>query len=340
MKKVLVTGSAGFIGMRMALKLEEKNYQVVGIDNLNTYYSVQLKLNRLKNQGFDISGIQYKKEIFNASGSSFIQIDITDFPSIDQLFQKEQFDYIIHLAAQAGVRYSIENPHAYVDSNVRGFLNILEACAKHKVKHLIYASSSSVYGTNTKIPFNEEDKTDSQVSLYAATKKANESMAHSYSSIYGLKTTGLRFFTVYGPWGRPDMALFKFTKKMLNNEAIDIYNNGQLSRDFTYIDDVVGGVFQVLTHYEKNNQPLNQLFNIGNGQPVSLLDFITCLEKELNIKAKTNMMGMQPGDVPITFADTNKIKSQTNYLVKTKIETGVRRFVNWYKDYYSFLNHD
>jgi UDP-glucuronate 4-epimerase len=333
MKKVLVTGSAGFIGMHTVLKLQSQGYEVVGIDNLNTYYSVELKLNRLKQQGIDVSKIQYNKEISGHEHIIFSQIDITDFQSIEQLFSKHQFDYVIHLAAQAGVRYSIENPHAYVDSNVKGFLNILEACAQHKIDHLIYASSSSVYGTNTKVPFNEEDKTDSQVSLYAATKKANESMAHSYSSIYGLRTTGLRFFTVYGPWGRPDMALFKFTKKMLNNEPIDIYNNGNLSRDFTYIDDIVNGISTLTASDIFDSKNIN-IFNVGNGSPIKLLDFVAELENTLKIKAKLNMMPMQLGDVSVTFADTSKLQLTTGYTPNIDIKQGVQRFVDWYKVYY------
>ncbi|MEQ8241276.1 MAG: NAD-dependent epimerase/dehydratase family protein [Cyclobacteriaceae bacterium] len=334
MKKVLVTGSAGFIGMHTALKLEQEGYEVIGIDNLNTYYSVQLKLNRLKNQGFDVSGIQYEKEIVNSAGSSFIQIDITDFPSIDHLFEKNKFDYIIHLAAQAGVRYSIENPHAYVDSNVRGFLNILEACAKHQVQHLIYASSSSVYGTNSKIPFNEEDKTDSQVSLYAATKKANESMAHSYSSIYGLKTTGLRFFTVYGPWGRPDMALFKFTKNILENKPIEIYNHGKLSRDFTYIDDIVSGMVSIMKYDNNSSADFADIYNIGAGKPTTLMSFIEELEDALGQISIKNYLDMQNGDVITTFANTNKMTKATGYEPSTQIKEGIKEFVRWYCDYY------
>jgi UDP-glucuronate 4-epimerase len=333
MKKVLVTGSAGFIGMHTVLKLQSQGYEVVGIDNLNTYYSVELKLNRLKQQGIDVSKIQYNKEISGHEHIIFSQIDITDFQSIEQLFSKHQFDYVIHLAAQAGVRYSIENPHAYVDSNVKGFLNILEACAQHKIDHLIYASSSSVYGTNSKVPFNEEDKTDSQVSLYAATKKANESMAHSYSSIYGLRTTGLRFFTVYGPWGRPDMALFKFTKKILNNEPIDIYNNGNLSRDFTYIDDIVECILRI-TDLNLVNKTNHKVINIGNGSPVKLMDFIRELENSLQKTSLKNMMPMQAGDVHETYADITELKNIINFTPNISLKEGVHQFVLWYLNYY------
>jgi UDP-glucuronate 4-epimerase len=331
MKKILVTGSAGFIGMHTALKLNDMGYQVVGIDNLNTYYSVQLKLDRLKQQGIDTSQIQYDLELVGTKGILFNQIDITDFQAIDNLFKKHKFDYVVHLAAQAGVRYSIENPHAYIDSNVKGFLNVLEACSKHQVKHLVYASSSSVYGTNEKVPFSEEDQTDSQVSLYAATKKANESMAHSYSSIYNMKTTGLRFFTVYGPWGRPDMALFKFTKKILNDEAIDIYNNGNLSRDFTYIDDIVSGITGIIPHSDSDDA---RVFNIGCGQPVQLMEFVEALTAGLNKKPELNMMPMQPGDVPTTFANTQKLKNAIGYSPKINIHQGVNQFLNWYIKYY------
>ena len=332
-KKVLVTGSAGFIGMHTALKLQKEGFEVVGLDNLNTYYSVGLKLSRLKEQGVNTDIIHYNEIVEGERNIGFIQLDLADETKIEDLFREEGFDYVIHLAAQAGVRYSIENPHAYVDSNVKGFLNILEASAKYKPKHLIYASSSSIYGCNKQVPFCEDHQTDQQVSLYAATKKANEAMAYSYASVHKLPLTGLRFFTVYGPYGRPDMAPIKFAEKILADKPIDVYNHGDLSRDFTYIDDIVGGITALVEH-----PPVNELgyeiYNIGNGHPVQLMDFIREMEKAIGKEAELNMLPMQPGDVEVTFASTEKLKERIGYSPSVSIGEGVKHFINWYRDYY------
>lgn len=330
---VLITGSAGFIGMHLSLSLAQLGYMVVGIDNLNTYYSVDLKLERLKQQGIDTSKIQYGLSINGTRNISFTQIDITDKAGLEKLFNQYQFKYVFHLAAQAGVRYSIENPDAYIDANVKGYLNILEFSCKKNVDHLLFASSSSVYGINEKVPFSEKDVVDRQVSLYAATKKANESMAHSYASIYSTPITGLRFFTVYGPWGRPDMALFKFTKKMLSEEPIDVYNHGDLRRDFTYIADIVEGIISLIRFSPDGKVPY-QILNIGNGKPVGLMEFINCLEKELGEKAILNYMDMQPGDVAQTYSDTSALNALTGYAPKVGIQEGVKKFVQWYKSFY------
>ncbi|MEQ9376705.1 MAG: NAD-dependent epimerase/dehydratase family protein [Imperialibacter sp.] len=332
MSKILVTGSAGFIGMHTAIRLAADGHQITGLDNLNTYYSVELKMARLKQQGIDTSQVMYNKEMTGTKGISFIQLDLTDSEHIEALFEKHQFDYVIHLAAQAGVRYSIENPHAYIDSNVKGFLNILEASQRNKVKHLVYASSSSVYGMNDKVPFEETDTTETQVSLYAATKKANEAIAHSYASVHGLPLTGLRFFTVYGPWGRPDMALFKFTKNILAGKPIDVYNEGNLSRDFTYVDDIVEGIVQLVPKKPVATLPY-AIYNIGNGNPVKLMDFIACLEKELGKKAILNMMPMQLGDVEKTWASTCALQDLTGYKPEITLDEGMKNFVAWYNQY-------
>ncbi|QNR24765.1 NAD-dependent epimerase/dehydratase family protein [Croceimicrobium hydrocarbonivorans] len=331
--KVLVTGSAGFIGMHTALRLAEKGFDVVGIDNLNTYYSVDLKLARLREQGIETNNIQYNRMLQGVEGIRFSQMDLADAYLIEELFEKECFDYVIHLAAQAGVRYSIENPHAYIDANVKGFLDILESCVKNDVKHLVYASSSSVYGLNKEVPFKETDQTETQVSLYAATKKANEAMAHSYACVHKLPVTGLRFFTVYGPFGRPDMALFKFTKRILANEPIDVYNNGDLSRDFTYVDDIVDGILSLVKKKPESEIPYG-IYNIGRGEPVALDDFIKAIEKATGKTAKRNNLPMQPGDVLRTSADTTELGSYVGYSPVTSIEEGVENFVSWYKKYY------
>lgn len=328
--KVLVTGSAGFIGMHTAIKLADLGYEVVGIDNLNTYYSVDLKLSRLREQGIQTNQIRYNEMLTGKNGIRFAQIDLADSHLIEKLFEEEQFDYVIHLAAQAGVRYSIENPHAYIDANVKGFLDIIESCQKNKVKHLVFASSSSVYGMNEEVPFREDHKTERQVSLYAATKKANEAMAHSYACVHNLPVTGLRFFTVYGPFGRPDMALFKFTDKILKGEPIDVYNKGDLSRDFTYIDDIVNGVVKVMTHKPENEIPY-AVYNIGRGQPVKLMDFIKAIEKATGKEAINNFLPMQPGDVEQTWADTSKLSRDLDYQPEVELEVGVKRFVKWYE---------
>ena len=335
MAKVLVTGSAGFIGMHVALRLAEAGYEVIGMDNLNTYYSVDLKLARLRNQGIATNEIQYNRVLKGANKISFVQIDLADQHELTELFKAERFDYVVHLAAQAGVRYSIENPHAYIDSNIKGFLDILECCSRFKVEHLVYASSSSVYGTNEQVPFMEDHKTETQVSLYAATKKANEAMANSYASVHGLLVTGLRFFTVYGPYGRPDMALFKFTKKILEDEPIDIYNNGELERDFTYIDDIVDGIINLVNLNPNDRAQRHEIYNIGRGQPVRLMDFIEELEVALGMEAKKNFLPMQAGDVPKTWADTSRLEKATSYAPQVNLQEGVAQFVEWYLGHYN-----
>ncbi len=330
----LVTGAAGFIGFTVCRRLLEAGFRVVGIDNLNDYYDVRLKQDRV--------------ELLKAfPGFTFERVDIADRAAMDSLFSRYSFQRVIHLAAQAGVRYSLENPHVYVDSNVVGHLNVLEGCRHHKIEHLLYASSSSVYGLNRKLPFSTEDSVDHPVSLYAATKKANELMSHSYSHLYQLPVTGLRFFTVYGPWGRPDMALFKFTRAMLAGEAIDVYNYGQMQRDFTYIDDIVEAIFLL---QDKIPQPDPQwtvengsvakssapysIYNIGNSQPVALMDYIVALEEALGFTAKKNMLPLQAGDVLDTSADTAGLYNLINFKPDTSVREGVKKFVHWYRDYY------
>ncbi|WP_341501643.1 NAD-dependent epimerase [Gallaecimonas sp. GXIMD4217] len=332
--KYLVTGAAGFIGFYVSKRLVEAGHQVVGIDNLNDYYEVSLKEARLA-------------ELELLEGFDFIKLDIADRAGIEQLFSDNAFDRVIHLAAQAGVRYSIDNPHAYADANLVGHLNILEGCRHHDIQHLVYASSSSVYGLNGDMPFKVSDSVDHPVSLYAATKKANELMSHTYSHLYGLPTTGLRFFTVYGPWGRPDMALFKFTKAVLAGEPIDVYNHGDMQRDFTYIDDIVEGIARIADVVpEKNSQwtveggsaaqssAPYRVYNIGAGQPVKLTDFIKAIEKATGLEAKQNLMPIQPGDVPATWADTMDLFQATGYKPKMPVEEGVKSFVDWYRDFY------
>ena len=321
--------------MHVAIRLADLGFKVTGIDNLNTYYSVDLKLARLRKQGIATNEIQYGRMLQGNDNIQFVQIDLADKHQVTDLFNEQGFDYVVHLAAQAGVRYSIENPHAYIDSNVKGFLDILECCATNQVKHLVYASSSSVYGSNEKVPFLEEDKTENQVSLYAATKKANEAMANSYASVHGILATGLRFFTVYGPYGRPDMALFKFTKKILEDEPIDVYNNGDLDRDFTYIDDIVDGIINLVNLNPKNRVERHDIYNIGRGKPVRLMDFIEELEVALGKEAKKNFLPMQAGDVPKTWADTSKLEMDTGYAPKVNLKEGVKSFVDWYLGHYS-----
>lgn len=332
--KILVTGAAGFIGMTASLKLLARGDQVVGLDNLNDYYDVNLKHSRLK-------------RLTSHANFRFVQLDVGDRSGIAELFATEKFDRVIHLAAQAGVRYSLQNPHAYVDSNLLGFVNILEGCRHSQVQHLVYASSSSVYGGNTKMPFSEHDSVDHPVSLYAATKKANELMAHTYSHLYNLPTTGLRFFTVYGPWGRPDMALFLFTKAILEGRPIDVFNHGNMRRDFTYVDDIVEGVIRVLDRvaapdpqYDPvladpatSNAPY-RVFNIGNNNPVPLLDFIGCIEDALGQKAEKRLLPLQDGDVPATYANTDALQDWVGFVPGTSVQTGIRNFVAWYRDYY------
>lgn len=336
MSKILVTGAAGFIGFHVSKKLIDLGFEVYGIDNLNAYYDVRLKIDRLKELGIDIQSELFMRQQEVKSGSNesfrFSQMDLVDEHRLDHLFLKEKFDAVINLAAQAGVRYSIENPKAYIQANVVGFMNILEACRSNQIKHLIYASSSSVYGNQQKVPFSEKDRVDHPISLYAATKKSNELMAHVYSHLYGLKTTGLRFFTVYGPWGRPDMAPFLFTKAILSETPIKVFNNGDLMRDFTYIEDIVKGIIEVLIT-DKIQENYN-IYNIGNNTPVKLLDFIQAVEGACNKKAQLDFYPMQDGDVYQTFADIEDLKAVTGYIPKVKINEGIQEFVNWYKAYF------
>jgi len=325
-KPILVTGAAGFIGYNLSRRLLDANLSVVGLDNLNAYYDPSLKQSRLD----VLSGFK---------GFTFAKVDLADRDRLSDLFKQNAFEVVVNLAAQAGVRYSIENPHVYVDSNVVGFVNLLEACRYSQTKHLVYASSSSVYGANRKLPFAIEDNVDHPISLYAATKKANELMSHTYSHLFKLPTTGLRFFTVYGPWGRPDMALFKFTKAILEDKPIDVYNNGEMRRDFTYIDDIVEGVIQVMAvpptlgDCSASGAPY-RLYNIGNNQPVMLMDFIHAIESAIGKKAKMNMLPMQPGDVLDTFADVSSLVEDYGFKPSTTVADGVARFVDWYRDYY------
>ena len=332
--KILLTGAAGFIGMTTTLRLVERGDVVTGVDNLNDYYDVNLKLSRL--------ALLKPHATFR-----FIKADVSDRGEMARLFASDKFDRVVHLAAQAGVRYSLENPHAYVDSNVVGFLNILEGCRRAGVEHLVYASSSSVYGGNTHMPFSEHDNVDHPVSLYAATKKANELMAHTYSHLYGLPTTGLRFFTVYGPWGRPDMALFLFTRAIMEGRPIDVFNEGRMQRDFTYVDDIVEGILRVVdrpatpdpAYQAARPDPATsnvayRLFNIGNNRPVNLFDFIACIEDALGRKAQKRLLPMQDGDVPATAADISSLSEWTAFAPSTSIEEGIRRFVVWYRSYY------
>lgn len=332
--KVLVTGAAGFIGYHLSEALLARGDQVIGLDNLNHYYDVNLKLARLD-------------KLKQQSGFEFVRADLADRAAIEQVFIDHKFDRVVNLAAQAGVRYSIENPRAYIDSNIVGFLNILEGCRHSKVAHLSYASSSSVYGANTKQPFSEHDNIDHPVSLYAASKKSNELMAHTYSSLYQLPTTGLRFFTVYGPWGRPDMALFIFTKGILEGNPINIFNNGEMIRDFTYIDDIVEGVVRVTDKIPQpdpawsgdNPDPASsyapyRVYNIGNNTPVRLMDFIEAIERSVGKKAVRNMMPIQPGDVPSTCADVSALEKAVDFKPRTSVDEGIDRFVSWYREYY------
>ena len=328
--KVLVTGAAGFIGFHLTLALLNRDDEVVGIDNLNNYYDPALKNLRLNEIA---KHPRYSK-------FEFIKADISDRALMEELFSDHSFDVVVNLAAQAGVRYSLENPHAYVDSNLVGFVNILEGCRHSKVKHLVYASSSSVYGMNIKQPFSEGDRVDHPISLYAATKKSNELMAHTYSHLYSIPTTGLRFFTVYGPYGRPDMAYYKFTNAILNGATIDVYNNGDMKRDFTYIDDIVEGVVRVMgeipsPHENKYSavKPPYRVYNIGNSKPETLRSFITAIEDACGLKANENLLPMQPGDVPSTYADIDQMRHLCAFNSLTSIEEGVNKFVKWYIDY-------
>ena len=335
MTKILVTGAAGFIGFHLSQRLLSRVDEVVGLDNLNNYYDVTLKKDRLA-------------QLEGKPGFSFHQLDLGDREGIANLFTEQSFDVAVNLAAQAGVRYSLKNPHAYIDSNIVGFTNILEGCRHSQVKHLVYASSSSVYGANTKMPFSVHDNVDHPVSLYAASKKANELMAHTYSHLYNLPTTGLRFFTVYGPWGRPDMALFLFTKAILSGQPIDVFNYGKMRRDFTYIDDIVEGVIRVIDNIPQPNPSWSsdapdpgtskapyKIYNIGNNQPVELMHFIEVLEDCLGKKAEKNMLPIQLGDVPSTYADVEDLMRDVGFRPDTSIEVGIKRFVTWYRNYYN-----
>lgn len=335
MNKVLVTGAAGFIGFHLSQQLLARGDKVIGLDNLNNYYDVTLKKHRLA-------------QLQGKSGFSFYNLDLANREGMTQLFAEASFDLVAHMAAQAGVRYSLKNPYAYVDSNLVGFINVLEGCRHSKVKHLVFASSSSVYGANTKTPFSVHDNVDHPLSLYAATKKANELMAHTYSHLYRLPTTGLRFFTVYGPWGRPDMALFLFTKAILAGQPIDVFNAGKMQRDFTYIDDIVEGVIRVLDKIPEPNitwsgdvpDPASsnapyKIYNIGNNQPIELMRFIEVLEDCLGRKAEKNILPLQAGDVPVTYADVDDLVKDVGFKPSTPIEVGIERFIAWYRSYYN-----
>lgn len=332
--KFLVTGAAGFIGNQVALKLCEAGHEVVGLDNLNNYYAPSLKHARLG-------------RLAHLDNFRFVRLDLADREGMAALFEDERFERVIHLAAQAGVRYSIENPMAYVDSNLTGMMTVLEGCRRHQVEHLVYASSSSVYGNQEKVPFSETDRIDAPISLYAATKKSNELMAHTYSHLYQIPTTGLRFFTVYGPWGRPDMAPWKFTKAILAGEPIDVYNNGQLRRDFTYIDDIVEGILRIQNHIPRPGQvpetpgdnPFYAIYNIGNHQPVALEAFIGAIESAADIQADKHYLPMQPGDVYQTYADTQRLAQAVGFEPSTDLQTGINAFVTWYRQYHEGLSN-
>ena len=379
-KKILVTGAAGFIGFHLVRRLLADGFRVVGLDNINNYYDVRLKRDRLRETGIEEPKDGELVTSRTDDNYRFIKLDLNDREGVPALFDNEKFDLVIHLAAQAGVRYSLDNPHAYIDSNLSGFLNILEGCRHHPVEHLIYASSSSVYGANTEMPFKTSDRIDHPVSLYAATKKSNELMAHTYSHLFGIPSTGLRFFTVYGPWGRPDMALFLFTEAISNGKPIDVFNYGEMERDFTYIDDIVEGVVRLIpkapsgarqqesrgpsgagsdqsdssqsdSSQSDSSQPdssqvdtpqesttpeevPHQLFNIGRGGPVALMDFIREIEKNLGREAEKRMMPIQPGDVPKTWADVDDLYEMIEFRPEVSVEEGVRKFIEWYRSYY------
>lgn len=334
-KKILVTGVAGFIGFHLCEKLIDLGHQVVGIDNINDYYDVDLKLARLNQLGINAnSALTFLNPSEGQNENfKFVRMNLEDLNDLDSLFKKEEFDLVCNLAAQAGVRYSLENPQAYIDSNIQGFMNILECCRNHGIERLVYASSSSVYGNSDDVPFSENQNVDQPISLYAATKKSNELMAHTYSHLYGIQTIGLRFFTVYGPWGRPDMAMFLFTEAITKNKPIKVFNQGDLSRDFTYIDDIVNGVVATLTQDSKNNEPY-QLYNIGNNRPVQLLDFIQAIESELGTVAEKEMLPMQDGDVKKTWADSSSLIHNYDYQPSTSIDVGVKNFIEWYRSFY------
>lgn len=347
--KILVTGTAGFIGFHLANKLISRGDEVVGLDCINDYYDSNVKYGRLGYAGIDKKDIQYGKLAQSKKDSNykFIKLNLEDKKNLDNLFKREEFDAVCNLAAQAGVRYSIENPMAYIDANIIGFINILESCRHYKVKNLSYASSSSVYGLNESYPFSTSDNVDHPMSLYAASKKSNELMAHTYAHLYGIPTTGLRFFTVYGPWGRPDMALFLFTKAALEGRSIDVFNHGEMLRDFTYVDDIVEGVTRIIDNPAQPNLDWSgtepdpssssapyKVYNIGNNDPVRLMDFITAIENALGKKIKKNMMPLQPGDVPATFANVDDLIKDLDYKPSTPVQKGIDNFVAWYRDFF------
>ncbi len=337
--KILVSGTAGFIGFHLAKKLLERGDEVVGLDNINNYYDVRLKYARLEETGISQEKIKQGELIqsVNYSNYRFIKLNLEDRAGLENLFEKEKFDIVCNLAAQAGVRYSIDNPQVYIDSNIVGFMNILECCRHNQIKHLVYASSSSVYGNSDKVPFSEDDNVDCPVSLYAATKKTCELMAHTYSHLYQLPTTGLRFFTVYGPWGRPDMAPMLFAKAIMNGEPIKVFNQGNLKRDFTYIDDIMEGLIRTIDNIpgEKEVQPYYRIFNIGNSHPVQLMDFIRTMEDVIGKKSVMEMYPMQKGDVKVTYADTRKLEKLTGYKPVTPLNKGINHFIDWYLSFRS-----
>ena len=350
MKKILITGTAGFIGFHLAKRMLEDGYEVVGLDSINDYYDVNIKFGRLDILGIDRDAISNGALIQSKRfpDHRFIRMDLAERDAISRLFREERFDTVVHLAAQAGVRYSLENPWAYIDSNITGHLNILEACRHHPVEHLVYASSSSVYGLNEKMPLSVTDNVDHPISLYAATKKSDELMSHVYSHLFGVPVTGLRFFTVYGPWGRPDMALFLFTRAIMEGRPIDIFNHGKMVRDFTYVDDIVEGIVRVALKPpegdtawsgekpDPSHSPARyRLCNIGNSSPVELEEFIAAIEEELGKKAERNYLPMQPGDVPMTFADVSHLQEEFEYKPATSVRDGIRRFLEWYVKYYA-----
>lgn len=347
--KILITGTAGFIGFHLANRLIARGDEVVGLDSINDYYDIQLKYDRLAEAGIEKADIKAGQLIRSKKHANyaFIQLQLEDTDAINTLFEQEKFDKVVNLAAQAGVRYSLINPYAYVNSNIVGFVNLLEVCRHHKIKHLAYASSSSVYGLNKSMPFSTSDNVDHPVSIYAASKKSNELMAHTYSHLFGLPTTGLRFFTVYGPWGRPDMALFLFTKAILADEPIKVFNHGNMVRDFTYVDDIVEGVVRVIDHPPAGNENWTgeapdpstspapyKVYNIGNNNPIKLMDFIKAIEEKLGKEAQKNMLPIQPGDVEATYANVEDLVSNLDYKPETGIQEGIDNFVDWYRNYF------
>ena len=347
--KILVTGSAGFIGYHLVKKFVHANHQIIGLDVINDYYDLRVKYGRLDNCGIHIQNIKHNVIVQSTKFNNykFIKLDLSDQKHIYRLFENEQFDIVVNLAAQAGVRYSITNPDAYLQSNIIGFYNILEACRQNRIKHLVYASSSSVYGWNEKMPFSTSDNVDHPISLYAASKKSNELLAHSYSALFNIPTTGLRFFTVYGPWGRPDMALFLFAKNIIEGKPIEVYNNGNMMRDFTYVDDIVEGINRVVDNEPKGNKKWDgmkpdpgsskapyKIYNIGNNSPIRLLDFIKAIEKAIGKEAIKNMLPLQPGDVPASHADVADLVEDMGYEPRTPIQEGIDKFIDWYLEFY------